>query len=55
VIVPELCKGCLACKKFCPTNAISGEPKEPHVIDPDKCIRCGACVSHCPTDAIVRV
>jgi NADH-quinone oxidoreductase subunit F len=54
-IIPELCKGCLVCKKYCPSDAISGELKEPHVIDPAKCTKCGACVSHCPSDAIVKV
>ena len=35
-IIPELCKGCLVCKKYCPSDAISGELKEAHVIDPDE-------------------
>jgi NADH-quinone oxidoreductase subunit F len=54
-IIAEACSGCGACKKHCPTDAISGETKHPHTIDPDKCIKCGACVSYCRLDAIKRV
>ena len=52
-IIPELCKGCGLCKRNCPVSAISGEIKEPHVIDEEKCIKCGLCKSKCPFKAIV--
>ena len=32
-IDPEACTGCTLCAKKCPTNVISGEKKQPHVID----------------------
>ncbi|MEG6568964.1 NADH-quinone oxidoreductase subunit NuoF [Thermoanaerobacterium thermosaccharolyticum] len=53
-INPEKCKGCGICAKNCPTNAISGKVKQPHVIDQDKCIKCGTCMDKCPFDAIYK-
>ncbi|NLD05079.1 MAG: NADH-quinone oxidoreductase subunit NuoF [Synergistaceae bacterium] len=52
--ITEKCVGCGICKKVCPVDAISGEPKGRHTIDPDKCIKCGACMEKCPFKAIVR-
>ena len=51
-ILPETCTGCGACLKACPTQAISGEKKQVHVIDQAKCIKCGMCYSTCRFDAI---
>jgi ferredoxin len=53
-IIPEKCKGCSRCAKKCPAAAISGEVKNPFVIDPEKCIRCGLCISNCKASAIVK-
>jgi NADH-quinone oxidoreductase subunit F len=52
-IDPETCTGCTACVKVCPTDAISGEKKLPHVIDVDACIRCKMCLSRCPSESII--
>ncbi len=52
VIDPELCRGCSACARQCPANAISGKVKSPYTIDADKCIKCGACVGTCKFGAI---
>ncbi len=51
-VIPENCTGCLACKKVCPSDAVSGELKEIHIIDIAKCIKCGACFEACNFDAI---
>ena len=51
-IDPLLCKGCSACSRKCPVNAISGKIKEPFHIDLEKCIRCGSCISTCKFGAV---
>lgn len=50
----EKCKGCSACARKCPVNAISGEIKQPYVIDSSKCIKCGVCMDTCRFAAIVK-
>ena len=54
VIVPEKCTGCGACRKACPSGAISGAVKGVHVIDPAVCTRCGICASTCRFGAIEK-
>ena len=52
---PETCKGCGACLRACPVEAIAGEKKQPHAIDQELCIRCGSCVDTCKFDSILIV
>lgn len=53
-IISEKCKGCGMCIKVCPAEAISGEKRQPHIIDPSKCIKCGSCVTACKFGAIIN-
>ena len=50
----EKCRGCTACARQCPTNAISGAVRTPHEIDPAQCIKCGACMATCKFGAIYK-
>ena len=52
VFIEERCKGCRLCVKACPAGAISGEKKQPHVIDEALCIKCGACATACKFGAV---
>ncbi|MBQ3648225.1 MAG: NADH-quinone oxidoreductase subunit NuoF [Spirochaetia bacterium] len=51
-IEKDKCKGCTACSKACPVQAITGSVKKPHVIDPAKCVRCKMCIEKCKFGAI---
>ena len=52
-ILPDLCTGCMVCGRSCGSHAITGEKRQPHVIDPELCARCGLCAEVCKFDAIV--
>lgn len=51
-IDPAICKGCGKCARNCPTGAIFGAKKCPHVINNAACMHCGSCISNCAFDAI---
>ncbi|MDR0446429.1 MAG: 4Fe-4S binding protein, partial [Oscillospiraceae bacterium] len=52
--ITDACKGCGACKRECPTDAITGSPRERHELDTSTCIRCGMCESVCKFGAVER-
>ena len=51
-INPHKCVGCGLCKSKCPTDAIIGMLRKPHVIHPEVCIRCGTCITVCKQGAV---
>ncbi len=51
-IIADACTGCGLCRRQCPQEAISGEKREPHVIDQELCITCGICHDVCRFDAV---
>ncbi len=53
-LITDTCVGCTACKRVCPTNAITGNPKEKHEINQAKCVKCGLCYKTCKFNAIKR-
>ena len=54
IVDPAKCKGCTRCAQGCPTGAISGAVRAPHIINQSKCIKCGACMDHCRFGAISK-
>lgn len=53
-IIEGFCKGCGACLKVCPSNAIAGEKKKPHTLSKEICIKCGACFDVCKFNAVKK-
>ena len=54
IVDPSKCKGCTLCARGCPTGAIAGAVRAPHIINQTKCIKCGACMDHCRFGAISK-
>jgi NADH-quinone oxidoreductase subunit F len=54
IINPANCTGCTLCARDCPTRAISGERKKPHVINEELCVKCGKCFTVCNFNAIYK-
>jgi NADH:ubiquinone oxidoreductase subunit F (NADH-binding)/NAD-dependent dihydropyrimidine dehydrogenase PreA subunit len=50
--ISKACTGCHACFRPCPVDAISGDPKQLHVINQELCIKCGICKDVCRFDAV---
>jgi NADH-quinone oxidoreductase subunit F len=51
-ILEETCTGCGRCKRECPQQCITGEPREPHAIDLLQCVKCGMCMEVCRFEAV---
>ncbi len=47
------CNGCGSCMQHCPSAAVLGEKKEPHIIDQTTCTKCGMCYHTCKFDAVL--
>jgi NADH:ubiquinone oxidoreductase subunit F (NADH-binding)/NAD-dependent dihydropyrimidine dehydrogenase PreA subunit/(2Fe-2S) ferredoxin len=48
----ELCKGCGACLRGCPSKAVIGEKKKPHKIIQELCVHCRSCYEACKFKSI---
>ncbi|MCK5503792.1 MAG: 4Fe-4S binding protein, partial [Thermodesulfovibrionia bacterium] len=49
----EVCKGCGACMRACPSKAIVGEKKKPHRIIQEVCVQCKSCFDTCKFKSVI--
>ena len=49
----EVCKGCGACMRACPSKAIVGEKKKPHRIIQELCVQCKSCFDTCKFKSVI--
>ena len=48
----EACTGCTLCARKCPVSAITGDKKQPHVVNASTCIKCDTCRQVCRFGAV---
>ncbi|MDD4320144.1 MAG: [Fe-Fe] hydrogenase large subunit C-terminal domain-containing protein [Acidaminococcaceae bacterium] len=53
-VIKDACNGCVACVKYCPTEAIRVRNGKAEIIS-TRCIDCGECIRRCPTHAMTAV
>ena len=53
-IKEDVCNGCMVCARNCPSDAITGEKKQPHFIKQEMCTLCGKCFDVCRFDAVLK-
>lgn len=52
-VVMERCRGCRACEKVCPMDAI--KIKEKKAVINEKCVSCKSCLKECKFDALLEL